>query len=285
MNDVAGTVHSIGSGVTGFRLGEHVFGQAKVSLDSGGLQQYVLLDASVTGHVPPSISDDEAATMPICAFSSFVALFHSTGLDIPPPFAANEKATTFNYAAQSVVIIGGGSNCGKFGVQFASLAGIGKIIVVAGASNSALLKSYGATHIIDRHASNEEIKSQIHAITGDDLMYVLDNINREHTFGVSLLSSNKYGKMATLLRGTVDAANIGEKKAGYSIGHIFGDSHSNELGPMFWKELPAWIESGKVKPLDFEVVEGGLSAIGVNKVLDEYRDGKFPGKWNVHPNA
>lgn len=116
-------------------------------------------------------------------------------------------------------------------------------------------------------------------------MYILDTINTEHTLGVSLLSSTKYDREATLLSGPVDAEKIGEKKAGYRIAQTYGDSHSNDLGPMFWKELPGWIESGKIKPLGFKVVEGGFSVDGVNKVLDDYRDGKFPGKWHVHPNA
>jgi NADPH2:quinone reductase len=140
VNDIAGTVHSLGTDATGFGIDDHVFGQAKLSLDTGGLQQYALLDANVTARVPSSISDDEAATLPVNGIAPFVALFHSTGLDIPPPFSDNEKAKTFDYAAQSVVIIGGGSNCGKLGVQLASLAGIGKIIAVAGASQTPLLK-------------------------------------------------------------------------------------------------------------------------------------------------
>jgi hypothetical protein len=78
---------------------------------------------------------------------------------------------------------------------------------------------------------------------------------------------------------------IGEKKAGYRIARIFGDSHSVDLGPAFWKELPLWVKQGNIKPLGLKVVEGGLNAEGVNKVLDDYRDGKNPGKWNVHPNS
>jgi NADPH:quinone reductase len=285
-NDIAGTVSSLGPNVTGFSIGDHVFGQSKLSIDTGGLQQYALLDADVTAHVPQNISDDQAATLPVNGIAPFIAFFDSSGLGIPPPFADNIDAKAFDYAAQTLVIIGGGANTGKLGIQLASLAGIGKIVVVASASNAAELKSYGATHVIDRHASNEEIKSHIQSIIGDHLLYVYDAINIEHTLAVSLLSSARKGKVATLLPGKVDDTKIGEKKAGFGIGQTFGSSHLHrDLGRRFWKELPGWLESGKLKPLSFKIVEGGLSVEGVNMVLDDYRDGKNPGKWHVHPNA
>jgi NADPH:quinone reductase-like Zn-dependent oxidoreductase len=161
VNDIAGEVESIGANVQDFSIGDRVFGQSRLSIDTGGLQQYALLDAIFTARIPHNISDDEASTLPINGISIFVAMFHSTGLGIPPPIPSNEEAKTFDYGAQTLVIIGGGSNTGKLGIQFAHLAGIGNIIVVAGLGNTDELKSYGATTVIDRHVSNKEIKSQI----------------------------------------------------------------------------------------------------------------------------
>jgi hypothetical protein len=45
-----------------------------------------------------------------------------------------------------------------------------------------------------------EIKSHIQEITGDDLDYILDTVGTDFTLAVSLLSSTKYGKVATLLK-------------------------------------------------------------------------------------
>jgi NADPH2:quinone reductase len=139
-----------------------------------------------TALIPKGISDDEAATLPICGISAFVALFHPTGLGFPPPFPDNEGRSPSNCGNLSLVIIGGGANTGRMAVQFASLAGMGKIIVVAALSNAELLRSDGATHIIDRHASNEVIKAQIHELMDDEVMFVLDAINTNHTLPVFL---------------------------------------------------------------------------------------------------
>jgi NADPH-dependent curcumin reductase CurA len=62
--------------------------------------------------------------------------------------------------------------------------------------------------------------------------------------------------------------------------YFFGD-----FGSRFWKEFPLWIEQGKIQLLSFKIVEDGLKVTGVNEVLDNYRDGKNPGKWVVRPNA
>jgi NADPH2:quinone reductase len=284
--DIVGTVTAVGSKVQGFKVGDRVFSQTMPNLDTGGLQQYALFDYRVTGHVPNNVSDDEAATLPDNAMAPFVAFFHSTGSELPPPFPDNEDAKKFDYGAQSIVIVGGGSNTGKFGVQFAALAGVGNIITVASPSNSDELKSYGATHIVDRHLSNDEIKSQVQAITGDKQLNVLDTITMDHALAISLISLVKNGKVRTLL--PVDESL--EKKAqvaGYTIVQTHGNSHEyrDSIGAEFWKHLPVWVESGKIKPLGYKVVEGGLNAEDANKVLDDYRDGKNPGKWHVHPNA
>ena len=170
-------------------------------------------------------------------------------------------------------------------MQLAALAGVGKIIVLTSNTSAAELKSYGATHIIDRHQKPEEIKTKIHEIVGDDLVYVFDPISHDSTLGVSILSSTKRGKVAGLLPATVDASKIGEKKQGYDIEFINTPRILTEdLGRVFYAELPHWLETGKIKPLGYKVVEGGLNADGVNKVLDDHRDGKFPGKYHVHVN-
>jgi NADPH2:quinone reductase len=290
-DDIAGTVEKVGPDAKGFKIGDRLFGQASVfdHDDAGGLQQYAILEAYASTKTPSIISDDQAATFPANSIAAIVALFHSDGLGIPAPFiqlADGSHGAPLSSEKRQLVIIGGGSNTGKFFIQFAALAGFKDIIVVAGKGNEEELKAYGATHIIDRKASEETIKAHVAAITGDNCVYVCDTINTEYTLGLSLLSSTKRGKVVTLLRGGFDESKIGEKKEGYEINQILGSSHlKRELCSPFWKELPSLIESGKIKPLSFQVVKNGLDADNVNKVLDDYKDGKNPGKWHVHPNS
>lgn len=94
-------------------------------------------------------------------------------LEIPAPWT--DQAKTFDYANTSLLVMGGGSNCGKFGVQLATIAGIGKIVVVGG--NETELKSYGATHVLDRHGGHDVVLERIRAVVDDDLIYVTTLIN------------------------------------------------------------------------------------------------------------
>jgi NADPH:quinone reductase len=106
-------------------------------------------------------------------------------------------------------------------------------------SNAELLRSYGATHIIGRHASNEAIKKQIHELMGDEVMFVLDAINTNHTLAVFLLSSTQKERVVTLLRGSHDGTKIGEKRAGYEVVKIIRETHFlREFRCRFWKEFP-----------------------------------------------
>jgi NADPH2:quinone reductase len=65
-------------------------------------------------------------------------------------------------------VIGGGSSVGKFAIQYAELASIGTVIAIASAARTEELKKLGATHVIDRHTSDEEIQQVVKEITGEE---------------------------------------------------------------------------------------------------------------------
>jgi NADPH2:quinone reductase len=126
--------------VTKYAVGDRLVSHG--SLDNygqNGLQEYAVADLYATAKIPPSISDDEAATLPTCVFAPLCAIFDS--LNLPAPWA--DTAQQYDRAGTTLLIVGGGSSCGRFGVQLAKLANIGKIVVVGG--NEKELKAYGAT--------------------------------------------------------------------------------------------------------------------------------------------
>lgn len=270
-----------------FRVGDHVFGHTFVkdgdASDFNAAQQYALADARFFAKVADTgLSDDEASTIPVMVLAAFAALFSRSGLGLPPPFSP--EAGSFDYAATTLLIIGGGSNTGKAAVELAKMIGLGRIITVAGLHNEAELKARGATHVIDRHAG--DALGQIRAITGDDLRYAVDTVNSdlEQELGVAALSNTKRGALITLRRtnGDFDPARIGAKKAGYERRLVMGTSPANpDVALDFWREVPAWLKSGKVKPAVYGVVKG-LDADAVNEALDAYHDGKGA-RTNVHP--
>ncbi|KIX09255.1 uncharacterized protein Z518_00334 [Rhinocladiella mackenziei CBS 650.93] len=276
--DLVGTVVKIGPGVS-FPVGALVFSQMLLHLPtSGGLQEYTVINGEYTAIVPPGVSAPEAALYPINAVCAAMALFSSHGFGFP--FPGTPESASFDYASQKIVIVGGGSNIGQLAIQFARAAAIGTIIAIAAPSNSATLEEYGATHIISRHDS--DIEDQVRRIVGDDLLYVHDTINfGDHSLAVSLLSNSQRGTIAHNLPGNADKAVLARKKAGVEDKMIEAYSHAiPEFGRLFWKEFPVWLESRKIKPLKYKVIQG-LDADKVNAALDEYKAGKGGERYHV----
>ncbi|KAH6954151.1 chaperonin 10-like protein [Fusarium avenaceum] len=288
-SDLVGEVVIVGDGENSskFDIGNYVFGhtftEAGWHSDFNAAQQYALVDARYIGRLAGSgLSSDEASTIPVVVLAGFVALFAQAGHGLPPPFSP--KVTSFEYANITLLVIGGGSNTGRAVVELAKLAGIGRIIVVAGHHNEAHLRSIGATHVINRQAS--DVREQIRAITGDELVYAIDTVNAgaEQELGVAALSNTKKGTLITLRRpdGDLDAARIGPKSAGYERRFVLGASPLHpEVTIRFWEEIPKWFKQGKLRPSRFKVIEG-LDVDAVNQALDQYQDGEGM-KINIHP--
>ncbi|KAK7943542.1 uncharacterized protein PG986_012655 [Apiospora aurea] len=263
-NDVVGVVTQLGAGVTDYQVGDRVVSHARMGSwteprsSEPGLQEYALANVGAMAKIPPGVSDDEAATLPINA------------------------AAGFDYAGTTLLIIGGGSNNGRFGVQIAKLAGTGRIVVVGG--DEAELASYGATHVLDRHGGSETMLARIRAVVGDDLVYAYDTVNDPagQTLGLNALPSHKKGAITRLVpTGSVDEAQVVGKKAGFELRDAIGMSvYQQDEALTFWERLPGYLESGQIKPLKFAVKD--FSAAAVNEVLDAYRDGKPVSKTHIH---
>lgn len=275
-NDVTGVVTLVGPYVTKFKVGDRVVSQSRLDgYSQRALQQYAVVDEDFASKIPEGFSDHDAATLPTNAAAALIALFDESGLDIPAPWSSSAEA--FDHAGTKLLILGGGSNCGRFGVQLARLAGVGRIVVVGGSEEE--LQKYGATHVLNRHGGDEAILQRIKNVVGDDLTYAFDAINlpTEQHLAISALSSSKKGRLARLRfsTGAIDESKtVGEKKAGYEARNVLGLSHiRSATAKPFWDRMEGYLKNGSLVPLRYEVVDG-LEAGNVNVLLDRYRDGK-----------
>ena len=274
-SSVAGVIESVSADVT-WDVGERVFGISDLDLyssDQAGLQAYAVLNANAIAKTPQGFSDEEVVTLPINLVTSWAVLFTEKELSIPSPLAQQK---TFDHASTSIVIIGGGTNVGQLAVQLARIAGIGRIIVIAGPSNIALLKSMGATHVIDRHSSPADIGRQIEAITvSDGVAQVYNCATLQVEVAVAALSSSEPSRLRLLLPlEDGEAEQLSSQRP--LCDFRFMDDVSNEsLGShaeQFWAEVPRWLMDEKILPTKFRVIEG-LEKVGeINEALDAYRD-------------
>jgi NADPH2:quinone reductase len=283
-NDLTGTVVALGPEVTRYQIGDRVVSQPEFvgNYAQNALQEYAIHDVGAGCKIPDSITDDEAATLPTNLIAPFVGLFSTAhGLGIPAPWT--EEAKSFDYKNTALLIIGGGSSCGRFAVQLANLANIGNIVSVGGSKEE--LKGFGATHVLDRHGGEEAVLERIQRVVGDDLVYVFDAINPPETLvlGMKALSCTKRGRLARLLpTDPPDTSSVLGKKAGFDVVNVYGSSQVQpDLAYPFWDRVPEYLTTGKLKPLTF-VVKNGLTAENVNTTLDDYRDGVKVTKTHIH---
>lgn len=126
--DFAGTVESVGHGVTQFQPGDEVFGAQR-----GAFAEYLCV--SETGAVvrkPANITFEQAAAVPIAAVTALQAVRDHGHLQ----------------QGQRVLINGGSGGVGTFAVQIATAFG-GHVTAVCSATNVGRVRSIGAERVVD----------------------------------------------------------------------------------------------------------------------------------------
>ena len=125
--DVAGQVEAVGKNVTEFKPGDAVFGICK-----GAFAEYACASASAVAFKPANVTFEQAAAVPIAAFTALQAL-RNKGLIHPE---------------QKVLINGAAGGVGTFAVQIAKSFGA-EVTGVCSTRNLEMVRSIGAKHVID----------------------------------------------------------------------------------------------------------------------------------------
>ncbi|CAE7159747.1 unnamed protein product [Rhizoctonia solani] len=273
--DGAGIIEAIGPNVTNFKVGDKVFFQGFYGrIDETTFQEKSIVETDIISKVPDNITEDQASTIPVAALAALVGLFQNTGINVP----ANGPTAQ----GMGVLILGGSSSVGQFGVQLARIAGFSPIVTTASDQHANLLKSLGATHIFDRNADAKSIQSAFPT----PVSLVLDAISVEATQSLAydILTTPSPAPGAHLAVALPLADSIKEKNAGdkVTINHFFGSSHTyRDLSIPFWQNVGQWLKDGTFVPNRVQVVKGGLGALP--EALDLSRKGVSGVKIVIHP--
>ncbi len=125
--DVAGVVAAVGSSITGFAVGDEVYGVAP-----GSFAAYAVAKEGKLARKPANLSFAQAAVVPVSAGTALRAVEH---------FGRVQEG-------QSVLVLGASGGVGSYAVQVAKAVGA----EVTGACSTAKLdfvRSLGADHVID----------------------------------------------------------------------------------------------------------------------------------------
>jgi len=146
-SDLAGTVVAVGDGGTGFEVGEAVYGVTNARF-TGAYGEYAVASAAMMAGKPESLTDAEAASVPVIAVTAWQALFEQ-GRAGP---------------GQTVLIHGAAGNVGAYAVQFAKQAEA-RVIATAGAKDIETVRGLGADVVVDyRNRRFEDVAHDVDVV-------------------------------------------------------------------------------------------------------------------------
>jgi len=153
--DAVGVVEAVGEAVTLFRPGDEVFYAGDISR-AGSYAEYGLVDERIAGHKPRSLSDADAAALPLTSLTAWELLFDRLEVQ------ADENA--------ALLIVGAGGGVGSILTQLArKLTGLTIIGTASRPETEEWVQQQGAHHVINHH---QPLAEQLRALGIDSVKYV-----------------------------------------------------------------------------------------------------------------
>ncbi|MGC4054113.1 MAG: zinc-dependent alcohol dehydrogenase family protein [Paludibaculum sp.] len=197
--DMAGTVESVGAGVTAFRAGDEVYGlTGGVGGVQGSLAEYAAVDAALLAHKPRRLTMRQAAAVPLGFITAWEGLVDRARVQ----------------SGEQVLIHAGAGGVGHMAVQLAVAYGA-EVYATVSAGKRTLVESYGAKPI-DYHVETvEQYVGRCTAGQGFDVVY--DTVGGR-TLDDSFLAVKTYtGRVVSCLGwGTHALAPLSFRSATYS---------------------------------------------------------------------
>ena len=297
-SDVAGEVVAVGRGVTRFAIGDRVIGHAVGSgqdrnrAAEGAFQTRTVVCANMAAPIPPGLSFEAAAVLPLGLSTAAAGLFQADFLALKPP-SANPEPT-----GETVVVWGGSTSVGANAIQLAVAAGYA-VIATASPGNFDFVRRLGASHAFD-YASPTAVSDVLVALQGQRLAGALaigvgsagkclDVVAGAEglrfvalatppaSFAAVPAGHGRLARLVPVMAGFVTgnlALAIKARRAGAVTRFIFGSSiRTNDVGRMIYEDfLPAALAEGRYRAAPEALIAGrGLAAIPA--AIEQHRQG------------
>jgi len=245
--EVAGRIDGVGSAVTGFHDGDRVVALTRF----GGYADVVTVPAVQVFHFPDSLSDSEAAAVPVTYLTAAIALYRMAALS----------------PGETVLIHNAGGGVGIAAIQLARLR---RAVVIGTASSvkHAALRSFGVEHAVDYGSA--DVAQAVRDITkGRGVDVILDPIGGEsfiHSYRMLAplgrliifgLSAAAPGERRSVLRAfhtwwttprfdPMSLINRNRGVFGLHVGHLWGERR--QLQPLM-DMLMTELRAGRIVPV------------------------------------
>lgn len=159
--DAVGTVEAVGDRVTRFHPGDEVYYAGDLTR-SGSNAEYQVVDERIVGRKPGSLTDAEAAAIPLTGLTAYETLFDRI------------RVNPVTDRGKTVLILAGAGGVGSIAIQLAKQ--LGGLTVIATASREETqewCRKMGADHVVNHHELTEELRRIGHT----EVDYILDFVD------------------------------------------------------------------------------------------------------------
>ncbi len=225
--DAAGTVSAVGRNADRFKAGDKVFAYCrKPQIQFGTYCEYVAVHESAVALMPGNLGFAEAATVPLTGLTAWQSLFDTAKLSM----------------GEKILIHAGSGGVGSLAIQFAKHAGA-TVYTTARAVNHDYVRSLGADAAVDYAKENFVDILRKREPGGIDVVF--DTIGgRVQQRSYKVL--RKGGRLVSIAS-VPDADEA--RPYGVRTAFVFVSPNGKQL-----RRIAELIESGSVRPADFEVM-------------------------------
>ncbi|KAF1837140.1 hypothetical protein BDW02DRAFT_566390 [Decorospora gaudefroyi] len=274
-DDLAGTIHSVGSKIYEFRPGDRVATFHEMMTPGGSFAEYAIGCQHTTFHLPPNVSYEAGATLPLAAMTAAIGLHLRLGLPHPwTPVPDGQKTP--------LLVYGGASAVGAYAIQLASLANLHPIIAIAGRGATfveGLIDRGKGDTIVDYRNGDERLIQDIRSALGDSkLRYAFDAVSEKGSYRNICKVLERTGRLTLVLPVKEEGVDSGIPESVDRSVTMVGEAHKGdkEFAYVMFKYMVRGLAQGWFRAHPFEVVEGGLET-GVEKGLRWLQEGRNSG--------
>jgi NADPH:quinone reductase-like Zn-dependent oxidoreductase len=219
--DAAGVVTAVGSAVSRFKQGAHVFGQFfHVPLGEGTYAEYTVIpETGAVALLPAAVDDALGAALPTAGMTA-LAMVDALGLAV----------------GSTVLINGATGGVGSFATQLAAAKGY-RVLATAGVADAAQLRRFGAAEIHDYRTA--DIVLTVRQAHPEGIDAVLDLVSDAATLRRIAGLVRRGGQVSSTI-GAADAAML--QQLGLQGGNFFLKADASLL-----RRLVGFVESGALE--------------------------------------
>lgn len=222
--DMSGVITELGEGVSGFTVGQEVFGSANSVSGDGSFAEFAPVPVETIATKPQKLDFTQAAALPLAAASAYLAVVETLHVQ----------------SGQKVLIHGGAGGIGGFAIQIAKHLGA-YVAATAKAADVPYVQECGADEVIDYQTEQFDQKLS-------DFDAVFDTVGGEtYTRSFSVLKAG--GHIASMVEKTNEEL---AQKHGVTAHYISSEATAERLAHIadLLEQNALMVHVDKVFPLD-----------------------------------